>query len=581
MSYDDGLSGVDQQHFIRSNAMSTMDPKLWPERLRYIFDETNPQTGMAITLTSHDTLVPRGLEPYDHWIQFAESHNPKQYNEDGTELLKKEPIKELMHRSRFPNITSIGAVDEAHKLKSRLTSRWKAFRLFCNYTLVVGATPMANVSEDAIAQIELVWNCASKVLIENATSEGLEWVVKRYNTLNMYKDADEITAKQDLRRLGFLHPQTVRNLIKRGTLIEQARYYPLVADVLCLARSMSSKIPMDFDSDEMFDCKVVLKPAFVETVTTDFLPEEKVEHQFLTEEKAEHQLQHRDASVRFIRACQVSEDGDDRKVYPVREMRELLITSASTKLRVFNDVYNNIGLDTLSDSLTSFQEAGFDGWAFVRFLCRATNIGQPTTAIDYIRSILDGSPLMRAVISYIFTEDRFTKPRRNGKLLILEDIPLVAMFIHWSLNMLGVDYEFNYPSSRIDVLVCLYEVGGTGRNFQHDCHTVILTSSAKNHAAEIQGCGGVVRTKQTFSVTIIKLMVANTIAAYCEFRKRDKCIVELATRLQDPIFKRLILQCLNEHQEAIKAAQKDPRNQELIKRLHEAEKLKKLMKRLC
>lgn len=149
------------------------------------------------------------------------------------------------------------------------------------------------------------------------------------------------------------------------------------------------------------------------------------------------------------------------------------------------------------------RENGFHGWAFVRFLCRLTLQSQPTTAIDYINFVTQESPMIRALIDFICKGGRFLKPRKQGRLLALEDTPLIAMFIHWALNMIGINCvlfyaglshakrnnlqdAFNNPSSDINVMVCLYDIGGVGWNFHLDCHTVFLTSSAKNQAAEIQ-----------------------------------------------------------------------------------------------
>lgn len=314
----------------------------------------------------------------------------------------------------------------------------------------------------------------------------------------------DITDQSDIRRLAYLNPNSVSDLLRNGTLVDHADYYPLCADLLCLTRSMSSKIPMDWDGERFYDCSKHLKPVFVNTVNVEFRSNEKPEQHFL----------HRDASVRFINACKASQDsgGDDRGVWPVAEMRELQLTTASTKLRVFNTLCNEIRLDTLTESLSRFRENGFDGWGFVKFLCEAAGCAVPATAIEYIRFITTGSPMIRAVINEICTKEKYLKPRKNGKLLIMEDTPLIAMYIQWCLNMMGINTalfhsglsisernelqaRFNDPSSEIDVMVTLYDVGGIGRNFHVDCCHGMLTSAAKNQAAEIQAYGRLVRVR--------------------------------------------------------------------------------------
>jgi hypothetical protein len=54
---------------------------------------------------------------------------------------------------------------------------------------------------------------------------------------------------------------------------------------------------------------------------------------------------------------------------------------------------------------------------------------------------------------------------------------------------------FNDNSSKIAVMVCLYEVSRVGRNFRKDCHNAILTSAGKNQSAETQGMGRLVRVR--------------------------------------------------------------------------------------
>jgi len=64
-------------------------------------------------------------------------------------------------------------------------------------------------------------------------------------------------------------------------------------------------------------------------------------------------------------------------------------------------------------------------------------------------------------------------------------------------------------------------------------------------------------------------MTKNTIGMYREYRKRDKAIVELATRARDPEIAALLVQCLNDYQTTIRQAQADPANQDLLQKLAE------------
>ncbi|KAH8730759.1 hypothetical protein GQ44DRAFT_723006 [Phaeosphaeriaceae sp. PMI808] len=70
-------------------------------------------------------------------------------------------------------------------------------------------------------------------------------------------------------------------------------------------------------------------------------------------------------------------------------------------------------------------------------------------------------------------------------------------------------------------------------------------------------------------------MIENSISAYKEFRKRDKALIELATRAKDPAIEQLLVDCLNEHRETIRRAQADPKNKELIGKFAEHAKIMK------
>jgi hypothetical protein len=62
-------------------------------------------------------------------------------------------------------------------------------------------------------------------------------------------------------------------------------------------------------------------------------------------------------------------------------------------------------------------------------------------------------------------------------------------------------------------------------------------------------------------VDITKLYLHGSICSDREARKRDKYMIELATRAFDAAMRRLIVWCLNEWQKEVKRAQEDPDNQ--------------------
>lgn len=106
-----------------------------------------------------------------------------------------------------------------------------------------------------------------------------------------------------------------------------------------------------------------MEPYFQETLNCSFGPKEKTVQQWL----------HRDASRRFVEVLRASATKTkgarsafslkkDTIIYPTAEMRELLITTVSTRLRMFHDISKRLGTDTLVETLAEHRDRGFDGY---------------------------------------------------------------------------------------------------------------------------------------------------------------------------------------------------------------------------
>jgi hypothetical protein len=171
------------------------------------------------------------------------------------------------------------------------------------------------------------------------------------------------------------------------------------------------------------------------------------------------------------------------------------------------------------NSLQELRGQGFDGFRFVRFMCMKQNMALPTSAIGFLESICEGSPLARSLIYEVCRNDRFLLPRKHGKFIVTEEVPLNAMFLEWVLSMLGIETavfhsglnqsernalidEFNNADSSLTCLIIFYTVGGVGINFWRDCHTVYMATPATNEANERQAGGRVIRvsTKSAFLI---------------------------------------------------------------------------------
>ncbi|KAJ4344685.1 uncharacterized protein N0V89_012429 [Didymosphaeria variabile] len=575
ISYDEsGLTDAKYKpNFVSATAMKEFphSKARWPVQFHYIFNESDPRCARTIILTSNDCNVTRSLKSIWHTVGFDE--------ESGA------PIQKLIRKSRWRNRVGRAVVDEGQKLKDESSRRWLAFHdIQAPINWIVGATPMSNVSTDFIAQLKIIWIGARRELVRD--NAAYEWAATRWRTMKLWKEAAAFKPT-DKRRLALLHPPSVRHLLETATKVEIASYFHLCEDQICLKRFMGSKLPLRFDSDEYFDMAKAMKPYFIHTL--------HCEHK--KEEQAAHQILHREASRRFVetlRGFSIKQSraramgNKEQHLYPVAEMRELVITATSTMLRLFHEACKHMDVDTLVETIQEYRGNGFDGFRFVRFMCTRLNLALPTTAYGYLEILCQGSPIARALIHQLclIEDGKFLRPRTHGKFIVAEDVPLNAMFLEWVLNMIGLKVvvfhaglsaqarndlqeEFNDPKSDIDGLINMYNVGGEGRNFWLDCHTLYMATSGKHEAAEKQQAGRIIRAPQKENVQIIKLMLKNSIAAYRESRKRHKYMIELATRAHDPVIQRLLIRCLNEWQAFVKEAQDDPANRALMEQLKE------------
>ncbi|KAJ8115059.1 hypothetical protein OPT61_g3203 [Boeremia exigua] len=456
MTADTGLSTSKYKpHMLSATALKGFpDQKRWPAQYRYVFDPTDPCTGLTVMLTSNETHVSRTL-----WFKQVSAGNDK----NGDPILDEDG-------RRIQQV-----------LKDPSTRRWKSVHgIGAPINWIVGAIPMSNRSVDFVAQLQLVWTGAESLLAQD--NDTNDWVDDRKGSLSMFVDAQAITDPLDNRRLELLHPITVAHLLLKGTKIQIATYFPLCEDLVTVKRFMGSRLPLRFDSEDTFNMAETMQPYNINTITCRFRPTEMPAHQAL----------HREASRRFVQAgikCQKASNA--AAVFGGSEMRELL-----TKLRKFHEVCKSLNRDTLIDTLQDLRSQSFDDFRFVRFMCQQQNLALPTTATEYLQSMCEGSPLVRS---------------------------------------------------------------GVGINLWQDCHTVFLATPAVSEANEKQAYGRVVRAPQPFVAEIFKFYAEESIFGYRKAQKRDKYLVELATRASDPAMRRLIVKCLNLHQKNARKARTTPR----------------------
>ena len=133
-----------------------------------------------------------------------------------------------------------------------------------------------------------------------------------------------------------------------------------------------------------------------------------------------------------------------------------------------------------------------------------------STRLEKLCFLAEGSPTLRYIIyqlrDYVLGPDS----SQQRKLLITEDIPLVAWFWEMVCRYLYIETEvlhsglnnearwnlvqsFNDVNSRLKVLVLMYNVGAQGVNLDQCCCRVLVATAAINASLEIQAWGRVIR----------------------------------------------------------------------------------------
>jgi hypothetical protein len=199
-------------------------------------------------------------------------------------------------------------------------------------------------------------------------------------------------------------------------------------------------------------------------------------------------------------------------------MRELVIITGSTQAAKFNLICAELDANTLVNTLDEHRRHGWTAFDVVKFLCKANRQQPPKTVHEYAAFMIKGSPMLRGLVHEVL---KHIKENRPGKILITEDIPLLAWWWDLTLNLLGFKtttfhsaltaserdkmiQRFNDPSDDLQAMVLPYDVGALGLNCQGDCSEVKVMSCAKNQGTETQAIFRPVRVslqKVLFSIS--------------------------------------------------------------------------------
>jgi hypothetical protein len=110
---------------------------------------------------------------------------------------------------------------------------------------------------------------------------------------------------------------------------------------------MGSKLPLDFDSDSTYNMQEDMMPYEINTLSCSFRDSELPSHQALHREAARRFMK---IGIKNLKTAPLG-GGKGPVLYPVAEMRELLITAVSSKLRLFHEACKALDTDTYADTL--------------------------------------------------------------------------------------------------------------------------------------------------------------------------------------------------------------------------------------
>lgn len=358
-----------------------------------------------------------------------------------------------------------------------------------------------------MAQARILYTSTERIIREDPKAH--QWILDHRGAVSFYEDVKDFDP-DDKRLLGCVDPYNLSALLTCDSTTLIAEHFPMAENLFALKRSNASRIPREFDNDEFFEMKEIVKPHLLATRICRRRADEEAEFQYLYRESCKRYIAVTRGSAKNNKQKALFGKGKQAGNYGSGEMRELLIVTASTKMAIFNHLAKAMDRDTLVDTIQGQDDRGWTAFDLVDFICMGTAQPKPTTAIGYMEFLTQGSPMLRALYFHIYNGGKYMGTEAKKKLLITEDIPLLARFYDLALNLafvatkcfhsglsaagrLDLQKEFNDPESPLHVMPLAYDVGGYGISLQVACDEVVVATPAKNHGSEIQAYGRPIR----------------------------------------------------------------------------------------
>ncbi|KAI1344895.1 P-loop containing nucleoside triphosphate hydrolase protein [Xylariaceae sp. FL0016] len=536
----------------------------WPPGLDYMWNENDSRAARTIIIMPIDTWAGRTCE----------READGKFSSSFTQLGRK---------------FSLVVVDEAHRVKNINTRNWKSVaNLDRQFTLLITATPCINTLTDLIGAAMLLWKVPKQHLIDSGLWSSVE---HEFRSLEDLKRLDSLELWED-RWLVAGNPAILAKVLAKGKGngnhdIEKTRKYLKYFESLAiLRRSPGSHLPSGWGRRTSHVSLEGLFPA-VENYTVNIQPSDDFD--------LEYQEAHVDILLDYMkgvtewglhtgrRSSKVKKQEDEDYTRGLTTCRRLFQIAASSM-----DMYRLNRLLTINDFGTLSTHVGVmrqQGVNFVRLAQFIVQPGErePKTCVEFLNLAVKRSPVLQYILRYIaekIISRQGSEPIR--KLLIIENVPMLAFFYELVLELLGFNCQtlhsdlpndqrkelidsFNSNAKEsCQIMIQMYTVGFAGTNLHQNCHRVLVAAQAHSLPVQWQAIHRVIRVGQTRDVSVHRIKVNNSYHSYIESRQVEKMLPELGSRARNPM-KDVMVRLLNLFQSEVDEAWQSRRGQMLSK----------------
>ncbi|KAL8646787.1 MAG: hypothetical protein Q9210_005931 [Variospora velana] len=384
-------------------------------------------------------------------------------------------------------------------------------------------------------------------------------------------------------------PFRIRALLETRDVATIATYFHYLDDTVTIRRSTASVLHRS-EWGGRIELKNMMPKHQVKTVELTYTDEEALEAQWFHRNNARLYMAAIPKSLEgggdTISKKHLGPNATKRRQHNFASVtahsRRLTIGAKSTKLSRFDLVMQKLGHKTLVNDMEGYRAKGHTAeWIVTMTLRKGDPI--PTTRLETISFLAEGSPTLRYVLRQIKeggTIDPEISKTWSTKLMITEDIPLIAWFWELCLNYLYIETEtlhsglsynqrvdlvkrFNDKKASLKAANLMYSVGAQGTNMDTGTCRVLVTTAALNASLEIQAWGRAIRVSQMWEVLVTRCKVLNTHDQFRDSRQTDKAIMDMAGRANDPRIRELLVRLLNESNWEVEAAHASQKGLEL------------------